>query len=108
MMVLPLPDLDDRTFADLVDEARARIVTDDPGWTNHNVSDPGITLIELFAWLTEMLVYRADQVPDRHVRSFLKLLNGPDWIPGDDVSEDVRRTVVDLRRQYRAVTGADY
>lgn len=107
-MAVSLPSLDDRGFADILDEARARIVTNDPEWTNHNASDPGITLIELFAWLTEMLGYRADQVPARHVRAFLTLLNGPDWAPGPDVSEDVRRTLAELRRRYRAVTGADY
>ena len=75
-MTLPLPDLDDRTFADLVAEARL-IRTYQPEWTNYNPSDPGITLVELFAWLAEMLIYRADQVTDRHRLAFLKLLNGP-------------------------------
>ncbi|WP_053695162.1 baseplate J/gp47 family protein [Streptomyces sp. NRRL F-5755] len=107
-MALRPPDLDDRAFVDLLDEARARIITHDPEWTNHNLSDPGITLIELFAWLTDMLIYRTDQIPDRHVRVFLKLLNGPDWKSGDDLIEDVRRTVVGLRRRHRAVTGTDY
>jgi predicted phage baseplate assembly protein len=66
-----LPDiaLDDRGFQDLVSEARRRIAASCPEWTEHNVSDPGITLIELFAWMTEMLVYRVNRVPDKlHVR----------------------------------------
>ncbi len=107
-MSLPLPDLDDRTYQDLVDEARALIPGLDPEWTNHNPSDPGITLIELFAWLTEMLIYRVNRLPREHVRTFLKLLNGPGWTPGDDLDEDIRATVVDLRQRHRAVTAEDY
>jgi Baseplate J-like protein len=107
-MSLPLPALDDRTYSDLVEEARALIPGLDPGWTNHNPSDPGITLIELFAWLTEMLIYRVDRLPRENVRTFLRLLNGPDWTPGADLDEDVRATLVDLRRRHRAVTAADY
>jgi hypothetical protein len=107
-MPLPLPNLDDRRWSDLVDEARALIPTFDPAWTDHNPSDPGITLIELFAWLAEMLIYRANRVPEAHVRTFLKLLNGPDWTPGPDLGEEIRTTVLALRRQDRAVTAADY
>lgn len=108
MMSLPLTNIDDRTYADLIEEARAMITTYDPTWTNHNPSDPGITLIELFAWLAEMLIYRANRVTDQHRRVFLKLLNGPDWQPSDDIEADIYETVVDLRRRYRAVTCADY
>jgi hypothetical protein len=56
---LQIPVLDDRRFADLVDEARSLIPTYAPAWTNHNPSDPGITLIEMFAHISEMLMYRA-------------------------------------------------
>jgi hypothetical protein len=74
-MPLPLPNLDDRRWADLVDEGRALISRFAPDWTDHNVHDPGITLIELFAWLTEMTVYRLNRVPDRHRRKFLSLID---------------------------------
>ena len=58
-MALPTPNLDDLRFQrDLVDEARLRIIRYCPEWTEYNVSDPGITLIELFAWMTELMVYR--------------------------------------------------
>ena len=73
-MPLPLPNLDDRRWADLVDEGRALIPRYAPRWTDHNVHDPGITLIELFAWLTEMTVYRLNRVPARHRRKFLELI----------------------------------
>ncbi len=108
-MTLPLPKLDDRTFEDLVDEARTLIRTYEPAWTNHNPSDPGMTLIELFAWLAEMLIYRADQVPDRHRLAFLQLLNGPEWKPSvDSVDDEIATTLADVRRRYRAVTAEDH
>src|SRR5262249_12635681 len=63
--MIELPDLDDRTFDDLVADARARIPSLAPAWTDHNPSDPGIVLLELFAWLAEIVLYRLDRVPDR-------------------------------------------
>jgi Baseplate J-like protein len=72
-MPLPLPNLDTRRWADLVSEGRALIPRYAPGWTDHNIHDPGITLIELFAWLTEAEIYRVNQIPDRHRRKFLAL-----------------------------------
>ena len=83
-MPLQLPNLDDRRYADLVEEARSLIPTFAPEWTNHNPSDPGITLIELFAFLSEMLIYRLNRVTARNVLSFLKLLNGTDWNPFEE------------------------
>lgn len=76
-MALPIPNIDDQTYADLMQEVQALIPTYAPFWTNHNESDPGITLLELFAWLAEMLIYRANRVTEQHTRTFLKLLNGP-------------------------------
>jgi predicted phage baseplate assembly protein len=74
--VSKLPDiqLDDRRFQDLVSEARLRINRSCPEWTEHNVSDPGITLIELFAWMTEMTIYRLNRVPDKLHVTLLELL----------------------------------
>jgi predicted phage baseplate assembly protein len=72
---LPEIQLDDRTFQDLVSEARMRITQSCPEWTEHNVSDPGITLIELFAWMTEMLIYRLNRVPDKLHVTLLDLLD---------------------------------
>ena len=57
-MPLQLPDLDDRRFNDLLVEALVRIPADSPEWTNLNPSDPGITLVELLAHLTDVLLYR--------------------------------------------------
>jgi len=66
-------DLDDRTFEDLVKEAKRRIVAYTPEWTDHNESDPGITLVELFAWLTETAIFRLNRVPDE--RMYVSFLN---------------------------------
>jgi predicted phage baseplate assembly protein len=74
MSVLPEIVLDDRRFQDLVNEARLRIAQSCPEWTEHNVSDPGITLIELFAWMTEMLIYRVNRIPDKLHVALLELL----------------------------------
>jgi len=71
---LPKSDLDDRTFKDLVDECILRIPRYCPEWTNYNPSDPGITLVELFAWLTDQMLLRFNQVPRRNYVAFLELL----------------------------------
>jgi predicted phage baseplate assembly protein len=73
-MPLPTPSLDDRAFQDIVDEAKRLIPHYCPEWTNHNVSDPGVALIELFAWMSEMVLYRVNQVPDRLYSHFLNLV----------------------------------
>lgn len=73
-MPLPAPDLDDRRFQDLVDEAKRMIRRRCPEWTDHNVSDPGVTLIEAFAGMVDQLIYRLNQVPERTYVSFLDLL----------------------------------
>jgi predicted phage baseplate assembly protein len=73
-MSIPLPNLDDRTYADLVDEVRALIPRYAPAWTDHNASDPGIMLIELFSWLTEALIYRLNRIPEDSIARMLELL----------------------------------
>ena len=73
-MALPAPNLDDRTFQDIVDEAKRLIPRYTPEWTNHNLSDPGVALVELFAWMSEMVLFRMNQVPDRLFVHFLNLV----------------------------------
>src|SRR4051794_39165137 len=106
-MPIPLPTLDDRSFDDLTAEARARIPALLPEWTDHNPSDPGIVLVELLAWLTEMLLYRVDQVPDAHTERFLALLGAPRE-PGASLGAATRAAVLALRERYRAVTPLDH
>ena len=76
-MPLQIPSIDDRRYQDLLNEALARIPVHNPEWTNFNKSDPGVTLLELFAFLTENLLYRSNQIPERNRRKFLQLLGVP-------------------------------
>src|ERR1041385_3461920 len=71
------PRLDDRSYDDLVTELVARISAHTPEWTNPRVGDPGRTLIELFAWLGDALLYRANLIPERQRLAFLRLLGIP-------------------------------
>jgi predicted phage baseplate assembly protein len=73
-MPLDAPNLDDRRFADIVREARALIPNYLPEWTDHNLSDPGMTLVQLFAWMSEMILYRLNRVPERNYIKFLQLI----------------------------------
>jgi predicted phage baseplate assembly protein len=73
-MTLPEVALDDLRFQELVDECRKSITKSCPEWTEVNVSDPGITLIELFAWMTDMLSYRINRLPEKLHVALLELL----------------------------------
>ena len=73
-MALPAPNLDDRRFQNLVDDAKRLVQRRCPEWTDHNVSDPGVTLIETFAYMTDQLLYRLNRVPDRNYIKFLELI----------------------------------
>jgi hypothetical protein len=74
-----MPELDDRNYDDLVQEGLSLLPVVAPGWTNHNPSDPGITLVELLAYFTEMLVYRIGRITPASKLQFLKLLKGANW-----------------------------
>ncbi|MFC4360597.1 baseplate J/gp47 family protein [Halobium salinum] len=73
-MSLEIPDLDDRTYEEIVDDARRRIPVYADQWTDHNASDPGITLLELLAWVAETYTYQLDRVTDAHRLKYLALL----------------------------------
>ena len=73
-MKVPLPNLDDRRWLDLVDEGRSLIPLYAPEWTDHNAHDPGITLVELFAWVAEMDIYQLNRISDEHKLKFLELV----------------------------------
>ncbi len=74
-MSIPAPKLDDRRFQDLVDDAKRLVQRRCPEWSDHNVSDPGVTLIEAFAGMVDQLLYRLNRVPDKHYLSFLNLID---------------------------------
>ena len=92
-MSIDEPMLDDRRFQDLVNEARGRVARHCPEWTEHNVSDPGITLIETFAWMTEMLAYRLNRTPRRLHVALLELL-GVELAPPSAAEVELRFRLV--------------
>lgn len=76
-MPLEVPTLQNRDYADILRDALARIPVHNPAWTNFNDSDPGVTMLQLFAFMTESILYRANQIPERNRLKFLKLLGIP-------------------------------
>ena len=76
-MPLTPPPIDDRRFAQLVQDTLGRAQSYTPEWTNFNQSDPGVTLVQLFAFLTENLLYRANLMPERNRIKFLQMLRVP-------------------------------
>lgn len=73
-MSLPVPNLDDRRFDDLMAEARRRIQHSSPGWTDLSANDPGVVLLEAFAHLTELMIYRLNRIPEKAFIEFLRLI----------------------------------
>ena len=108
-MPIELPNLDDRTFTDLVEEGRRLIPGFAPSWTDHNISDPGITFIELFAYTVESLMYRVNRVSDANKRAFVRLLQ-PDWTPtpGATIEDELSVVINRTRVEERAVTASDF
>lgn len=76
-MPITPPRLDDRKFDDLVEELLARVPAHTPEWTPQQMGDPGRTLVELFAWLADTVLYRANLIPERQRLAFLQLLGMP-------------------------------
>ncbi len=112
-MSITLPNLDDREFADMVAEAKGMIPQLAPSWTDHNPSDPGITLIELFAFICEMLMYRTNRVTEANKRVFLQLLMGEVWLVDPkranlSIDQLITTAIKELGREERAITNADF
>jgi predicted phage baseplate assembly protein len=97
MAPLALPPADERTFASLVADARARIPRLAPAWTDHNAHDPGITLVELLAYLTEADLYRLARVTAAERRAFLR------WFALESRGPTVAETVVALQQPAAAL-----
>lgn len=73
-MGLLLPKLDDKSFVKIFEDARSLIPSNAPEWTDHNVHDPGITFLDLFAWLAEIQQYRLDRTPAASYLRFFSLM----------------------------------
>src|SRR3569623_3122715 len=74
MSLTPAPPRDARTLDELADAGRRRSTSLALDWTDLSPSDPGIVLLEVFAYLTEGLLYRLHRLPDTAYDSFLRLL----------------------------------
>ncbi len=115
-MPLSVPNLDDRTFDDLVAEAIPMVTRYAPQWTNHNASDPGITLVELLAYVSEMLIYRLNRVTRNTKLKFLQLLLGAtpadvEYLmskPMEEIDKALGQAVRELQQLQRSVTDQDY
>jgi len=106
-MPLPIPNLDDRTFDQLASEARSLIPRSFPAWTDYNSSDPGITLLELFAFLIDAAFYQINRVPDRTVEKFAALVN-VQRAAGESIDSLLGRAVDAVAARPRAITGAEF
>jgi len=108
-MPIALPNLDNLVYDDLVQEAEASIPALAPAWTDHNASEPGVTLIELLAWIAEGVIYRTSLTNEETTRVFLKLLDGAAAPPPvADLDLAVHESIRALRDPYRGVTAGDY
>ena len=73
-MTIDIPALDDKSYTELFEAAEKRLPAYDDGWTDYNPSDPGIVLLELFAFLTDTYTYQLDSITDDHRRKYLRLM----------------------------------
>jgi hypothetical protein len=104
------------SFDELVREGLSLIPACAPGWTNHNASDPGITLVELLAYISEILVYRALRVTPDAKFNFLRLLGYHGKVPLEDlagrpsqeIEEAIRARIDEMSHAETAVTPADF
>jgi hypothetical protein len=112
-MTLPVLNLDDRTFDQLATEARSLIPKNFPLWTDHNLSDPGITLLELFAFLLEIAIYQTNRVPERSLEHFAELVGvarqiDPASGKPELIEQTLRQALISLKLKYRAITEQEF
>jgi len=107
-MSTALTDIPELQYDDLVAAARARLPSLCPAWTDHGPADLGITLIELFAAISEMLRYRTRRETAAMTRAFLELLAGPDVAATPDLAAATRLALAQIWTPYRAITPDDF
>lgn len=101
------PNLFQRRFQDLMEIGRARIPALAPDWTDHNAHDPGITLMELMAWVAEAQMYSLSRVSRGERAAYASLMGigasgaqsatgliWPDWKDPDSPAVTYQRTSV--------------
>ncbi len=109
-MALRSPNLDDRGFNELVAEARRQIARSCPAWTDLSAGDPGVVLLEVFAHLTETMIYRLNRLPEKAYVEFLRII-GVQLQPPAAASVNLRFSLsrapahaVEIRRGTRVTT----
>ena len=136
-MTIQLPNLDTKTYNDILDEMITSIPKYTDKWTNHNPSDPGITILEMLSWIEETTLYRINRIPDESYLNFLRLVAGASGVDEVDrllrdpdlcrshrrlleflkeVEEGDKKSIAEiktaalrfLKSRYRAVTGDDF
>jgi hypothetical protein len=107
---LPLKEdqIEEWNFRDLVAEGVALLPAVAPEWTNFNASDPGITLLELFAYFTELLLFQAGQLTTADRSAFLRLLTCGEFDPSTPLEDAMQQALLQIRRPQRAVACQDY
>jgi hypothetical protein len=106
-MPIQLPVLANKSFGDLMNEMMASIPKYSRDWTNFNPSDPGITILELLAWIAETLIYRADRIPEETLRNFVRLVTGSEVRPHDPTDKAHNR-IVECLNQLESGGTADW
>lgn len=102
-MGVEIPELDDREYAEMIEEARKRIPVYSDEWTDHNAHDPGITVLETLAWIAETYIYQLDRVTDAHRMKYLQLMG--EW-PRPPEPASVRLKATIATEQPRGSRGA--
>jgi hypothetical protein len=101
---LLLPNLDDLRWKDLVAEGKSLIPSYAEKWTNHNAADPGITLIELFAYISGTLMYQVNRITEADIAQFLSLMSGGDWKRDKGLASDAPLNSMQMRQAVRTAT----
>jgi len=108
---IDIPELDERTYEEYLDRAKKLIPAYSEDWTDFNPHDPGITILEVLAWMTETHAYQLDRITDDHRKKYLRLmgherrlqecasarlsLSPPDAVAGERLSAGTRLVVSD-------------
>lgn len=92
MAEIQLPNLDDTTENERLEQMKALIPRYTPEWTDHSMSEPGMGFLQLMVWLAGQIQYRLNQIPDKAYLSFLKML-GFELDDGEAATVDLQFTL---------------
>lgn len=106
-MGLEIPNLDQKDFASFREEALAKLPSYCSQWSEYNISDPGITIVELLSWMGDINGYRLNHLGEEHYQAFLALL-GTKTGENESIQEAFLNYGKDLALPSKAVTLQDY